>query len=136
MPQRKENTIPVRRPRRVIRVVAWDILGNRGLASGDIRDGDVADIGRVARFFHSVKRDTRPVRRDRRKDSVSDFSLAGAIKVGEVNGTVTFESDLPFTRKRGGRRGGQGKGKEDYSFHGRTSVMKKVAASAAPITIR
>jgi len=51
LPQRKENTIPVRRPRRVIRVVAGDILGNRGLATGDIRDGDVADIGSCRSFF-------------------------------------------------------------------------------------
>jgi len=56
------------------------------------------DIGRVARFFHSVKRDTRPVRRDRRENSVAIFSLAGAIRFGEVNGVC-------YVRKRRAGRG-------------------------------
>jgi hypothetical protein len=95
----------------------------------------VADISRVA-FFHGVKRDARAIGRNRRKNSIGDLFLARAIEIGDVDGIVAFERDVLVARKCGGRRGSQGEGEQDYSFHGRTIVMKKVAASAAPITIR
>ena len=48
--QRKEDALPIWRPRRIIAVVTRDILENRGLAAGDFRDGNVADISRVVVF--------------------------------------------------------------------------------------
>jgi hypothetical protein len=64
----------------------------------------VTHVSRVARFFDGVKRDASSIRRDRGKNSVGDLFLIRSIKIGDVNGVIAFESDVPLGRKRRGRK--------------------------------
>jgi hypothetical protein len=59
----------------------------------------VTDIGCVAGFFDSIKRDASSIGRDGGEDAVSDLFLAGTIDVGDVNGVIALERDMPITAK-------------------------------------
>src|SRR5207249_7972520 len=109
---------------------------NCGLASGDIRDGDVTNVSRVARFLHGVKCDLRAVGRNRRKDSIGNFFLGRAIKISDVNSVATLESDAMLPSKCCDGGSDQDESESDYFSHGIASVTKKVAASATERTIR
>ena len=75
----EKDLFPVGRPAWVIRIVAWGILKDVHLTSRDVYYSDVTHVSRVARFFDGVKRDASSIRRDRRENSVGDFSFAGAV---------------------------------------------------------
>ncbi len=64
------------------------------------------DGTRVARFFDSVKRDASSIRRDCWENSIGDLFLVRSAKIGNVNGVIAFESDLPISRKCSGRKAG------------------------------
>jgi hypothetical protein len=66
----------------------------------------VTHVSRFARFFDGVKRDASSIRGDRGKNSIGDFLLIRSIKIGDVNGIIAFESDVPISRKCGGRKAG------------------------------
>jgi hypothetical protein len=126
--QRKEDALPIWRPRRIIAVVTRDILENRGLAAGDFRNGNVADLSRVVRFFHGVKCDLRAVGRNCGENSIGNLFGACGIEVCNPNRVVALESDVTIARECRGRKAGQSETKKNYFFHGNASVTK-VAAS-------
>ena len=90
----------------------------------------------VACFLHGVEGDPSAIRRDRRKNSVGDLFLAGAVEIRDVNGVIAFESDALIGRKRSYAKTGYSESEENGVFDGNAIVTKKVTASANTRTIR
>src|SRR4029077_446768 len=72
----EKDLFPVSRPARVIGIIARYVFENVNFSRGNVDDGDMTCVRRVARFLCCVKRDASSIRRDRREDAVRDlFSL-------------------------------------------------------------
>jgi len=61
----------------------------------------------IAGFLDGVKCNASSVRRDRRKNSVGDLFLVRSVKIGEVNGIVALERNVPIGRKCSDRKAGE-----------------------------
>jgi hypothetical protein len=77
----EKDLFPVSRPARVIGIIARGIFENVNFSRGNVDDGDVTGIRRVARFLRCVKGDASSIRRDRREDAVRDLFLTCAVEI-------------------------------------------------------
>jgi len=59
----------------------------------------VTHVSCVACFLYSVEGNPSAIGRDRRKNSVGDLFLAGAVEIRDVNGVIAFESDMLIGRR-------------------------------------
>ena len=97
--RREKDLFPVSRPARVIGIIARDIFENVNFSRGNVDDGDMTRVRRVARFLGCVKRDVSSIRRDRREDAVRDLFLTRAVEIGYPDSLVSFKRDLPIAAK-------------------------------------
>jgi hypothetical protein len=130
----EKNLCPVSGPARVVGIIARDTLENVNLSRGNVDDGNMTRVRRVARFLRCVKRDASSIRRDRREYAVRDlFLMCRRDSLSRQPGRVQTRCADRRKNWRGIR--GERKKEEDRSFHD-TTVAKKVMASAITRTIR
>jgi hypothetical protein len=72
---------------------------NVNFSRGNVDDGDMTRVRRVARFFRCVKRDASSIRRDRREDAVCDLFLTRAVEIGYPDSLISFKRDVPIAAK-------------------------------------
>src|SRR6266540_1832516 len=95
----EKDLFPISRPTRVIGIIARDIFENVNFSRGNVDDGDMTGVRRVARFLCCVKRDASSIRRDRGEDAVRDLFLTRAVEVCYPDSLVSFKRDLPTAAK-------------------------------------
>ena len=95
----EKDLFPVSCPTRVIRIITRNVFENVNFSRGNVDNRDVTHIGCVARFFHGVERDASSIRRDRRKNSIGDLFLTGAIEVCDPDSLIAFKCDVPIAAK-------------------------------------
>jgi hypothetical protein len=95
----EKDLFPVSRPARVIGIFARDIFENVNFSGGNVDDGDMTRVRRVASLLRCVKRDASSIRRDRREDAVRDLFLTCAVEIGYPDSLVAFKRDVPIAAK-------------------------------------
>jgi hypothetical protein len=95
----EQDFFPVSRPAWVIGIIARDIFENVNFSRGNVDDGDMTRVRRVARFLRCVKRDASPIGRDCRKDTLRDLFLTRAVEIGYPDRLIPFKRDLPIAAK-------------------------------------
>ena len=95
----EKDLFTVSRPTRVIGIIARDIFEDFNFSRGNVDDGDMTRVRRVARFFRCVKRDASSIRRDRREDAVRDLFLTRAVEIGYPDSLISFKRDVPIAAK-------------------------------------
>src|SRR5262249_20216115 len=86
-------------PTRVIGIIARDIFENLNFSRGNVDDGDMTRVRRVACFLRCVERDASSIRRDRWEDAFRDLFLTRAIEIGYPDSLVSFKRDLSIAGK-------------------------------------
>ena len=95
----KKDLFSVSCPTRVIGITARDIFENLNFSRGNVDDGDMTRVRRVACFLRCVKRDASSIGRDRREDAFRDLFLTRAIEIGYPDSLVSFKRDVPIIAK-------------------------------------
>jgi hypothetical protein len=95
----EKDLFPVSRPARVIGIIALDIFENVNFSGGNVDNGDMTHVRRVACFLRCVKRDASSIRRYGGKNSIGDLFLTRAVEIGYPDSLVSFKSDVSIAAK-------------------------------------
>src|SRR5256714_11788504 len=95
----EKDLFPVGRPTWVIGIITRNVFENVNFSGGEIDNCYVPHVRGVARFFDSVKRDASSIRRDRRKNSLNDPFLTGAVEVCDPDSLIALKSYVPIATK-------------------------------------